>query len=200
VARASTTSTPATPSADPGGDDARSRILDAAEDHFAREGFEATSTAKVASQAQVPKGLLFYYFPRKIDLLRTLLDERLPTQPLGSVETVARRGDVAGSLLRLATTLGLGEHESVVLRTILFREADTHPEVREHIRRLRRNLQRLTEEVLDAAVAGLDPGRRRAAAQAYVAVMLDEATTRRFGLHGPDLAETAGIVAGGLAT
>jgi hypothetical protein len=46
---------------------------------------------------------------------------------------VARRGDPAGSLLRLAHRLGLDRHESLVLRTIIFRESATHPDVREHL-------------------------------------------------------------------
>src|SRR5674476_1237592 len=54
-----------------GSGDARERILDAAEDLFAADGFDATPTARIARRAAVAKGLLFYYFPRKMDLLRT---------------------------------------------------------------------------------------------------------------------------------
>src|SRR5665811_1642956 len=61
-----------------GSGDARERILDAAEDLFAADGFDATPTARIARRAVVAKGLLFYYFPRKMDLLRTLFVERLP--------------------------------------------------------------------------------------------------------------------------
>ena len=69
--------------------DARVRILDAAEQLIASDGFDATPTARIAARAKVAKGLLFYYFPRKIDLLRCLLTERLPAptmrlcQPVG---------------------------------------------------------------------------------------------------------------------
>ena len=62
--------------------EARQRILDAAEAQFAQDGFDATPTARIAEQAGVPKGLLFYYFPKKIDVLRALLAERLPVAPL----------------------------------------------------------------------------------------------------------------------
>jgi AcrR family transcriptional regulator len=48
--------------------DARYRILDAAENQFAEHGFDATPTARIAAEAGVPKGLLFYYFPKKIDI------------------------------------------------------------------------------------------------------------------------------------
>ena len=83
----------------------RERILDAAESRFAEAGFDATGTAAIADAARVPKGLVFYYFPRKIDILRALLDERLPGAPLCEPGEVARRGDPVGSLLRLARRL-----------------------------------------------------------------------------------------------
>jgi AcrR family transcriptional regulator len=179
----------------------RSRILDAAERLFAERGFDATPTARIAADAEVPKGLVFYYFPRKIDILRTLLAERLPSHPFCSPFEVARLGDPAGSLLRLARVLGVGRHESVVLRTIIFREAGTHPEVREHMRALREGLLELTEAVLDAAVEKvLDPVRRRQAAHTFVAVMLDEANARSFDGPVPDLSGAAEIVSSGLAS
>jgi AcrR family transcriptional regulator len=181
-------------------DDKRSRILDAAEQRFADQGYDATATARIASDAAVPKGLVFYYFPRKIDILRALLDERLPSAPLCTAAEVVRPGDPVGSLLQLVAVLGLGEHESVVLSTILFREANTHPEVREHIRALREGLLELTESVLEAAVEHvLDPVLRRQAAHTFVAVMLDDANARRFDGPSPDLAGAARIVSGALA-
>ena len=78
------------------GSDARERILDAAEDLFAADGFDATPTSRIARRAAVAKGLLFYYFPRKTDLLRTLFAERLPAQPLSGVVGIAVEGDLAG--------------------------------------------------------------------------------------------------------
>jgi AcrR family transcriptional regulator len=181
--------------------DARGRILDAAEELIARDGFDATPTARIAERADVPKGLLFYYFPKKIDVLRTLLAERLPLDPLCRIGGIARPGDLAGSLLRLARELDLGRHHSLVLSTILFREASTHPEVGDYLRALRDGLIELTERVLDAASPNaLDKRRRSAAADTYVAVLLYEANARRFNGPLPDLAAAARIVAGGLAS
>jgi AcrR family transcriptional regulator len=179
--------------------DARQRILDAAESQFASHGFDATPTARIAAAAGVPKGLLFYYFPKKIDVLLTLLAERLPQQPLCRAADVVRPGDVAGSLLRLARRLKLGEHRSDVLRTIIHREASTHPEVRDHISALRRHLLSLTEEVMDASSPHpLNPRRRRKAAQSYVAVMIADANARQLGAPTFDIAGTAEIIADGL--
>jgi AcrR family transcriptional regulator len=182
-----------------GSGDARERILDAAEDLFAADGFDATPTARIARRAVVAKGLLFYYFPRKMDLLRTLFVERLPVHPLSSVAGIAVPGDVAGSLVRLADKIGLTGHHSQVLSAILFREASTHPDVRDHLRALYAALMELTEAVLDAASPRkLDRGRRTAAAGTFVAVLLHEANFHRFNGPVPDLGATAEIISGAL--
>jgi AcrR family transcriptional regulator len=178
----------------------RARILDAAEARFAHDGFDATPTARIAAEAGVGKGLLFYYFPTKLDLLLALLSERLPAAPLCDTTDLALVGDVAGSLVRLGRRLDLGRHESLVLRTIIFREASTHPEVREHIRALREGLLALTEHVLhEAGPTRLSPAQCRTAAHAFMAVLFDEANARRFGGPAPDLVGTARIIAAGIA-
>lgn len=181
--------------------DARGRILDAAEQLIATNGFDATPTARIAARAQVAKGLLFYYFPKKIDLLRCLLTERLPTQPMNLNSGIAKRGDLPGSLMRLAQSVNLSQSQSPALATILFREAGTHPEVGQHLQALRDGLVELTERVLDAASPkALDRHRRHGAADTYVAVLLHEANTRRFNGPLPDLDAAARIVAAGLTS
>lgn len=175
--------------------DRRTAILDAAERLFAESGFDATPTARVATEAGVPKGLVFYYFPRKIDLLLALLDERLPTHDPSEAERVAEPGDPAGSLVRLDRHLGLAEHTSLTLRTIIFRESGTHPEVARRLRTLRSGLVALTEAVLDRAVGMvLDPELRSQAAHTFVAVMLDRASTARAGGPAPDASGPARLV------
>lgn len=176
--------------------DRRTRILDAAEELFAVDGFDATPTARVAEAAEVPKGLVFYYFPRKIDLLLTLLQERLPTPTRDILAGVVRRGDPAGSLLAMHRRLGLEDHDSLVLRAVIFRESGTHPEVREHLRHLRRSLVELTEAALDQAVEWtLAKTLRRQAAETFVSVMLDHANARRAGGALPDVQGAAAVVA-----
>jgi AcrR family transcriptional regulator len=183
------------------GGDARERILDAAEALFAADGFDATPTSRIARRASVAKGLLFYYFPCKMDLLRTLFVERLPVHSLSSLAGIAVPGDVAGSLVRLADKVGLTGRHSQVLSAILFREASTHPDVRDHLRALYAVLMELTEAVLDAASPRrLDRDRRTAAAGTFVAVMLHEANSQRFNGPVPDLSATAQIVSGALLT
>ncbi|RIK16285.1 MAG: TetR/AcrR family transcriptional regulator [Acidobacteria bacterium] len=175
--------------------DRRTAILDAAERLFAESGFDATPTARVATEAGVPKGLVFYYFPRKIDLLLTLLDERLPTHDPTEAEMVAEAGDPVGSLVRLDRHLQLADHTSLTLRTIIFRESGTHPEVARRLRTLRSGLVALTEAVIERAVGMvLDPELRSQAAHTFVAVMLDRASTARAGGPTPDASGPARLV------
>src|SRR5260221_12714089 len=57
-------------------EEARTRILDAAQTLFAAHGFNATTTKAIAEHAEVPGGLIFYYFPTKQALLASVLSER----------------------------------------------------------------------------------------------------------------------------
>ncbi|MEU6585434.1 helix-turn-helix domain-containing protein [Nocardia sp. NPDC046763] len=165
--------------------DARQLILDAAERLFAANGFDATPTASIAEEAGVPKGLVFYYFPTKGAILSALMAERVPSQPLDDIESVVVPGDPAKSLVNMDAALNLRENNSSVLRVIMWREADTHPDVRKQLRRMRDQLLDATARVLAAsAPAPVQPGTLRACAAAWVSAMLAIASTDR--LHALD--------------
>ncbi|WP_460367886.1 TetR/AcrR family transcriptional regulator [Actinocorallia lasiicapitis] len=149
--------------------DSRTRILDAAEELFAQTGYDATSTARIAELAAVPKGLVFHYFPQKMDVLLTLVDERtvievLPDEPLP--------GDPAGALRRLASRIPLRASPS--MRRILFREADTHKSVRERLGAVNRELVRHARRGLELALPGArgDAARLEVAAATFATVLL----------------------------
>ncbi|WP_280474742.1 TetR/AcrR family transcriptional regulator [Nocardia farcinica] len=187
--------------------DARELILDAAEQLFAAKGFDATPTAAIAAVAGVPKGLVFYYFPTKDAILSALMAERVPAHPVPDIGAVVAPGDPAASLLNLDTALNLREHHSSVLRVIMWREADTHPDVRAQLRRLRDHLLDVTARVLQAsAPQPVRPGTVRACAAAWVSAMFAIASTDR--LHALDgvalptseeLLGVAKVVAAGMA-
>lgn len=139
--------------------EARELILDAAETLIARGGFDATSTSAIAKSAEVPKGLLFYYFPSKPEILTALITERLPTARLDADE-IAVPGDPEASLLATSAQLNLSDHGSGVLRVILWREAETHPHVRTRLRTVQANLEHDIAAVLTAC---LGQNARRAA-------------------------------------
>jgi AcrR family transcriptional regulator len=146
---------------------ARTRILDAAEKLFAADGFDATSTARVAASAGVPKGLLFYYFPTKLDLLIALVKERLATE-FADPEALAEPGNPARSLLNVADRLGALRSESGTLATIIWREQGKHPQIRAALAAHRRTLRDTIEHVLSASVVHpIAESHLRAAAAAW---------------------------------
>ena len=187
--------------------DARELILDAAEELIAESGFDATSTAAIAKQAGVPKGLVFYYFPTKSAILTTLIAERLPAEPLADVAGLVVTGEPESTLVNLEAALNLRDHHSSVMRVIIWREADTHPAVREHLRRLRSYLHDATIEVLRASSPFAASARALdSSATAWVAAMfaaagadrlrdLDELARDR----AEDLRGVARLVVAGLA-
>ncbi|GAB3210188.1 TetR/AcrR family transcriptional regulator [Nocardia tengchongensis] len=186
--------------------DARQLILDAAEILFAANGFDATATAAIAEAAGVPKGLVFYYFPTKDAILSALMAERVPPQPIDDIDAVVVPGDPAKSLVNMDAALNLRDHNSSVLRVIMWREADTHPDVRKQLRRMRDQLLDATARVLAASAPGpVQPGTLRACAAAWVSAMLAIASTDRLhaldGLPLPtadEILNVANVVAAGM--
>ena len=128
---------------------ARERILTAAEELFAETGFDATPTSKIAERAGVPKGLVHYYFRRKPDLLVALV-ERLPDERI-DVSEVAVDGDIAASLRGLLAELDRRQQSSLLLSSLLYREADTHHTVRDALQVRFRQLVALIKSVIRAA-------------------------------------------------
>lgn len=53
----------------------RKKILDAAIKLFAKKGFSATKSEEIAKKAKVSKGLVFFHFPTKEDILLSIVDE-----------------------------------------------------------------------------------------------------------------------------
>lgn len=181
---------------------ARVRILDAAERLFAERGFDATPTASIAKLAAVPKGLLFYYFPTKAELLRTLVAERLDFGPIDA-NALIEPGDPARALLNLARRLSELEADSAVLRVIIWREQRTHPEVGDKLHEHRGQVQAVVERVLRGSLLRPIAARTlRAAAVAWVAVL----TIRPLADHkdpnaddaAPDLPALAELICTGL--
>ncbi len=187
--------------------DARELILDSAEMLIATNGFDATSTAAVATAAGVPKGLIFYYFPTKESILQALVAERLPIEPITDVTTLIAPGDPATSLVNLDAALNLRSHRSPMLRVIVWREAETHPDVRERLRLLRASVHETTVRLLQAsAPAPVGAGTVRAAATAWVSAMFSAASTDRLRaldgitrLSTDDLRNVARVLAAGMS-
>ncbi|MGB4135966.1 MAG: TetR/AcrR family transcriptional regulator [Microbacterium sp.] len=151
--------------------DTRTRILDAAESLFAQHGFDGTSTARIARAAGVPKGLLFYYFPAKPDILAALIGERLGTGPLDPI-LIAVPGDPVQTLVNLGDRVLRERAASDVLREIVWHESHTRPEVSAALSRYRHALHDAVERALIASLpASIDLEAIRAAAVAWSAMI-----------------------------
>lgn len=81
--------------------DKRERIRDSAYALFLERGFEATTMAEVAEQAEVAKGTLFLYCSDKDDLLCLVMHDRLRSTVERLFATLPRRADLLGQLLHL---------------------------------------------------------------------------------------------------
>lgn len=97
-------------------------ILRACRDVLCTEGFERTTTAKVAARAGVGKGVLYQYFPNREILVATLVErefERLVTRTIGARNDPddASPADTARRLLRLNVGFWLDNRK--LLRVIL---------------------------------------------------------------------------------
>lgn len=53
----------------------RDRIINAAINKFCTHGFNGTTTAEIAKEAECAEGTIFRYFPKKIDLLKYVAEE-----------------------------------------------------------------------------------------------------------------------------
>lgn len=168
---------------------AKERILAAAEELFAESGFDATPTSRIAERANVPKGLVHYYFRRKADLLSALI-KRLPEEQIDPARVVVP-GDIAESLRRLVSELDARLAHSRMLSHLLWREADTHRAVRDAVHVRFQQLVRQVRAVILAASEGGVPVADvdSAAGLLALAVSYRHSVARHAGDDPPDLME-----------
>ena len=140
---------------DEGTEEARTRILDAAQTLFAVHGFNATTTKAIAEQAGVPGGLIFYYFPTKKALLATVLSERNILVELRAAAETLVVPDPRAALVTLASRYlsTLKQHKE--LACILLREFRSHSEVAAQFHALREeHIQFIVSYVQESLHAG----------------------------------------------
>ncbi|MGH3647145.1 MAG: TetR/AcrR family transcriptional regulator [Micromonosporaceae bacterium] len=181
----------------------RERILDTAMELFAESGFDGTPTLRIAQAAQIPKGLVFHYFPTKLDVLVAVVAERMSLEGLRSLPIEPVAGDVAKTLVRLASRVQETAHVPAALRRILFREASTHPEVGRRLAQLHTEILQGARRAIDAAMegsrpAGAGPAQRDAAATAFAATLLHHLNLRQLSGSMVDMTGIATLIARGL--
>ncbi|MDT4983776.1 MAG: hypothetical protein QOF95_1266 [Pseudonocardiales bacterium] len=79
--------------------DARTRVLRAAVELFAKQGYDGTSVAQVISQAGVAKGGFYHHFTSKEALLYEVYGD-LITRQLAAMDAIVGRGSAPGETLR----------------------------------------------------------------------------------------------------
>lgn len=80
----------------------RKEIIDVAKDLFIEYGFEKTSVTQIAKKAEVAKGLVYYYFETKEDVLNSVI-ENLCLEHVGILQARLKevKGDFFAQLLVL---------------------------------------------------------------------------------------------------
>ncbi|MGI9601847.1 MAG: TetR/AcrR family transcriptional regulator [Acidimicrobiales bacterium] len=99
----------------------RERILDAALDLAARKGADGTSMRELAEACEVNVAALYYHFPSKADLLRSVIEERHYDLMMATVEVPpASAGSDTDRLRDLLLTIWTGmQGEQRVWRLLL---------------------------------------------------------------------------------
>jgi AcrR family transcriptional regulator len=121
----------------------RDRILRAAEELFAEKGFDRTPTSRIAKQAGVPQGLIFYHFPTKMELLLTLVRDYGSVFSAGLEQAGRDHGAgeqaVRAGIEDLWADIQDRVHQYTRVRQIVFQELAAHPEVRQQAQALQAN-------------------------------------------------------------
>ena len=151
----------------------RQLIIETAERLFAEHGYDATSTARIAHEAGVPSGLVFYHFATKLDLLLAIVHER--PAPNEVLRSAARGRTVHERLRALVMAMAAELEDNRAARIIVFREAQANPEIAARAAELFAEATATVADVLSGAedlVA--DPERVQTAAELVVSrVFLD---------------------------
>jgi TetR/AcrR family transcriptional regulator len=97
--------------------DTREKILEVAEQEFARDGFAGAHLQRIAGQVGVQKTALYYYFPSKAALYEAVLARMLSTFDASVREALDGPGAPDERLDRLLTTINdvLAEHRTYAL-------------------------------------------------------------------------------------
>jgi AcrR family transcriptional regulator len=83
----------------------REKVLAAAEELFAEQGYDATSVQQVVARAGVTKGALYHYFSAKEDLLFEIYNTLFTEQIAGLDRIVAQRSDPATTIREIIDDL-----------------------------------------------------------------------------------------------
>jgi AcrR family transcriptional regulator len=138
-------------------EEVRERIIRAAMKVFAVQGYFRAPTGIIAREAGVSKGLLFWYFRSKDELILEVATRSLPVDVL---DTCLSRGLKGREVLECVGEGFMEKYSNDVMRSLLLQTMaarDVYPQLREAFKRVCLDyIARLAE----AAFGGRDPARR----------------------------------------
>ncbi len=142
--------------ADSGDSGARARVLDAAVDLFARQGYDGTSVSQVIAQAGVAKGGFYHHFASKEALLYEVYGDLITRQLAGMDEILAQGLPPAETLRALILDLVETTAEKAQRALVFWRELNKLGDERtaEYRRARRRYHDAVQRLVTDAQAAG----------------------------------------------
>jgi AcrR family transcriptional regulator len=132
----------------------RARILDAAVDLFAEQGYDGTSVAEVIARAGVAKGGFYHHFASKEDLLYEVYGDLISRQLAGLDEILARGLPAAQTLRALIVDLVVSTAGSAKQALVFWREmGQLGPQRAEQYRRQRRRYHEAVRRLVREAQA-----------------------------------------------
>jgi AcrR family transcriptional regulator len=138
------------------GPDARARVLDAAVELFAQQGYDGTSVTQVITRAGVAKGGFYHHFASKEALLYEVYGDLIRRQLDGMDEIIARGLPAAGTLRALIHDLVTTTATSARPALVFWREMNKLGDERaQEYRRARRRYHDTVRKLIrDAQTAG----------------------------------------------
>ena len=147
----------------------REAILTAAQDVFARKGFDGATIADIANAAGVASGTVYLYYDSKIDLFAAL-NERLWAVVNGAMQDAGAPPDVAGGTqARIHAVFNAADRNRDLLR-IVFLNPDPRTEV---ARRMNHTDQARVQPLMELLQGGIDAGTVRDTDPAMLARLIN---------------------------
>src|SRR5215475_12402546 len=129
----------------------RRQMLAAAIDCFARHGYQGTSIARIAREAGVTKGALYYHFRDKEDLLFAAVTERVGEFERKVLRDVGPTRDALTTLRRVVDACFFhataSNHRRFII-TLMVEALDTNPRLSEQFRKVLRRMRGFLADVV----------------------------------------------------
>jgi len=87
-------------------EETHTRILEAANLLFSRNGYDTTSVAEICQQAEVSKGAFYHHFPTKQAIFMELMDSWLNGLDSGFQQMLSQTENIPQALLQMADLVG----------------------------------------------------------------------------------------------